>query len=138
MKNYTIVNRSIYYGNKPVYFLSKNQNATVIRECAENVHRFLLDNADITMLGDNSIFDLRIMSCASEDFYYIIDALNELNHDLLEDPDEEPYFAIDDNIKPSEFFGNVLIKWDMRSHSYKCYDMGIMDLQTLHDMLVFG
>lgn len=138
MKNYTIINRSIYYGDKPVYFLSKDQNATVIRECAENVHRFLLDNADMTMLGDNSIFDLHIMSCASEDFYYVMDALNELNHDLLEEPDEEPYFAIDDNIKPAEFFGNVLIKWDMRSHSYKCYDMGIMDLKTLHDMLVFG
>lgn len=138
MKNYTIINRSIYYGDKPVYFLSKDQNATAIRECAENVHRFLLDNADISMLGDNSIFDLRIMSCASEDFYYVMDALNELNHDLLEDPDEEPYFVIDDNIKPAEFFGNVLIKWDMRSHSYKCYDMGIMDLKTLHDMLVFG
>lgn len=138
MKNYTIINHSIYYGDKPVYFLSKAQNAAAIRECAENVHRFLLDNADISMLGDNSIFDLRIMSCASEDFYYVMDALNELNHDLLEDPDEEPYFVIDDNIKPAEFFGNVLIKWDMRSHSYKCYDMGIMDLKTLHDMLVFG
>ena len=138
MKNYTIINRSIYYGDKPVYFLSKDQNATLIRECAENVHRFLLDNTDISMLGDNSIFDWRIMSCASEDFYYVMDALKELNHDLLEEPDEEPYFVIDDNIKPAEFFGDVLIKWDMRSHSYKCYDMGIMDLQTLHDMLVFG
>lgn len=138
MKNYTIINRSIYYGDKPVYFLSKDQNAAVIRECAENVHRFLLDNADISMLGGNSILDWRVLSCAPEDFHYVMDAFNELNHDLLEDPDEEPYFAIDDNIKPAEFFGNVLIKWDMRSHSYKCYDMGIMDLQTLHDMLVCG
>lgn len=136
MKNYTIINRSIYYGDKPVYFLSKYQNADNIRECAENVHRFLLDNADISMLGGNSIFDWRVLSCAPEDFHYVMDAFNELNHDLLEDPDEEPYFPIDDNIKPAEFFGNVLIKWDMRSHSYKCYDMGIMDLQTLHDMLV--
>lgn len=138
MKEYTINNGFICYGTERAYALSKHQNADNIRECAENVHRFLLDNADISMLGDNSIFDLRIMSCAPEDFHYVMDAFNELNHDLLEDPDEEPYFVIDDNIKPSEFFGDVLIKWDMRSHSYKCHDMGIMDLRTLHDMLVFG
>jgi hypothetical protein len=138
MKKYTIENNWIYYGTEKVYAPSKHQNADNIRECAENVHRFLLDNADISMLGGSSIFDWLVLSCAPEDFHYVMDAFNELNHDLLEDPDEEPYFVIDDDVNPAEFFGNVLIKWDMRSHSYKCYDMGIMDLQTLHDMLVFG
>lgn len=138
MEKYTIHNGFIYYGAERVYALSKYQNADNIRECAENVHRFLLDNTDISMLGGNSIFDWRVLSCAKDDFYYVMDAFNELNHDLLEESDDEPYFPIDDNIKPAEFFGNVLIKWDMRSHSYKCYDMGVMDLKTLHDMLVFG
>ena len=108
MEKYTINNGFIYYGTERVYTLSKYQNADNIRECAENVHRFLLDNTDISMLGGNSIFDWLVLSCAKDDFYYVMDAFNELNHDLLVEPDDEPYFIIDDDIQPSEFFGNVL------------------------------
>ncbi len=138
MKEYTIHNDSIYYGSRGVYALGRYQDAQTIRECAENVHRFLLENADISMLRDNySVFDLHIFSCTPDDFPYIMDALNELNHDLQEEPDEEPYFLIDDSVKVSDFFGDVLVKMDYRSHRYKCYDMGVMGLQTLHNLLVF-
>lgn len=138
MKEYTIDNGWICYGNKEVYALGRQQNANLIRECAENVHQYLLENADISMLGDRSIFDLRIFSCSPDEFPYIVDALEELNHDLQEEPDEAPYFPIDNSVKMSDFFGDVLVKWDCRAHCYKCHDMGITDLQTLHDLMVFG
>lgn len=137
MKNYTINNGSICYGGNEVYALGRYQKADTIRECAENVHQYLLENADISMLGDRSIFDLRIFSCSSDEFPYIVDALEELNHDLQEEPDDAPYFPIDNSAKMSDFFGDILVKWDYRAHCYKLYDMGITDLQTLHNLLVF-
>lgn len=138
MKQYTINNNSIYYGNEPVYFLGSQQNAQTIKECVENVHRFLLDNADISMLGNNSIFELRLFSCAPVDFPSVVEALHNLNRELQEDPDDEPYFLINNDTKVSNFFGDVLVKQDYKTHCYKCYDMGITDLQDLHDLLVFG
>lgn len=138
MKEYTIDNDWICYGNDREYVLGKGQNANTIRECAENVHRYLLENADISMLGNNSIFCLRIFSCSSDELPYIIDALEELNHDLQEEPDEEPYFLFKDYRETSQFFGDVLVKINNRTHYYEYYDMATTDLQTLHDLMVFG
>lgn len=137
MKKYTINGNFICYGNEREYVLGKGQNAETIIESVENVHRFLLENADISMLGDNSIFCLRIFSCSSKDLPYIIDMLKDLNHDLQEEPDEEPYFLFKDYEKTSQFFGDVLAKINNRTHYYEYYDMGVMDLQTLHNLLVF-
>ena len=137
MENYTIKNGFICYGEKKVYALDSRQNAETIRESVENVHRYLLENADISLLGDKSIFDLFTFSCPNDDFPYIMDMFAELNNDLrVEDEDDHFVFTESKNLFPC--FGDILIKWDMKTHSYICYDMGVMDLRTIHDMLVFG
>lgn len=139
MKKYTVKNGCICYDGKEVYALDRRQNAEVICECAQNVHLYLLENADISLLSkDCSIFDLRIFSCNINDLPYIEDAFAELNHDLKTEPDEEDYFVIENNPYLTPCNGDVLIKWDMKSHSYKCYDMSALDLKDLHDLLIFG
>lgn len=139
MKKYEIIDKAIYYGDKVAYFLEPQQNAQAICECAQNVHLYLLENADLSMWSkDRSIFDMSIFSCNINDLPYIKDAIAELNHTLKVEPDEEDYFVIDDNPYLIPCYGDVLVKWDMKSHSYKCYDMGALDLKDLHDILVFG
>lgn len=139
MKKYTVKNGFICYGDEEVYALDRQQNAEVICECVQNVHLYLLENADISLLSKNrSIFDLRIFSCDINELLYIKDAIAELNHTLKAEPDEEDYFVIEDNPYLTPCHGDVLIKWDMKSHSYKCYDMGALDLKDLHDLLIFG
>jgi hypothetical protein len=138
MKQYTIENRAIYYGGKVAYFLDRRQDAEKVLECAKNVHIFLKENADISLLGDNSIFELLTFSCSAQDFPYIKDAIAELNSTLKVEPDDEDYYIIEDNPYLTPCYGDVLIKWDRKSHSHKCYDMGALDLKDLHDLLVFG
>lgn len=139
MKKYTVKNGFVCYGDKEVYALDRQHNAEVICECAQNVHLYLLENADISLLSkDRSIFDLLIFSCRIDELPYIKDAFAELNHDLKTEPDEEDYFVIDDNPYLTPCYGDVLIKWDIKTHSYKCYDMSALDLKDLHNLLVFG
>ena len=135
MKNYTIQNGFICYGNEKVYALDARQNAETIRECVENIHYYLFENADISLLDNQSIFDLLIFSCSKDDFPYIMDMFVELNHDLRIDPDDNDHFIFTESENLFPCFGDVLIKWDIKTHSYICYDMGIMDLQTIRTML---
>jgi hypothetical protein len=134
MENYTIENGFICYGNKKVYYVGTLKNAQTIRESVENIHRYLFENADISLLENQSIFDLLTFSCSKDDFPYIMDMFMELNHDLGE-PDEEGYFTFTENKNLFPCYGDVLIKWDIKTHSYICYDMGVMDLQTIRKML---
>ena len=136
MKNYTIKNGYICYGDAQVYALSPQQNAESIRESVEYIHRYLLENADISLLrADTSLFDVCTFSCPAEDLPYILDMFAELNLDLKADPDEEDYFIFEETKNLHPCFGDVLIKWNMETHSYVCYDMGLMDLHTLLKML---
>jgi hypothetical protein len=135
MKEYTIHNGFIYYGDKAVYALDRRQNAERTLECAQNVHQYLTENADISLLDNESIFDLLIFSCSAEELPYIMDAFMELNHDLKTDPDDEDYFTFKESANLHPCFGDVLVKWDIKTHSYICHDMGTMDLQTLKAML---
>lgn len=135
MKNYTIENGFICYDGKAVYVLDRRQNAERTLECVQNVHQYLTENADISLLDNNSIFDLLVFSCSAEELPYIMDAFMELNHDLKADPDDADYFTFEESANLYPCFGNVLVKWNIKTHSYICYDMGTMDLQTLREML---
>ena len=130
MKNYTIENGFLCYGNEKVYALDSRQNAETIRERVETIHCYLLENADISLLDNRSLFDLLTFSCSKDNFPYIMDMFTELNNDLI-----EKYFAFTENRNLFPCFGDVLIKWDIKTHSYLCYDMGVMDLQTIRKML---
>lgn len=135
MKQYTIKDGFIYYNGAKVYALDSRQNAEVVREVAQNLHQYLLDNADISLLEDASIFDLLTFSCSSEEFPALMDGFAELNHDLRVEPGEEDYFVFNQSPVLLPCLGDVLIKWDIHTHTYVCYDMGVMDLQTLRTML---
>jgi hypothetical protein len=135
MKNYTIKNGFICYGEEKVYALDTQQNAETIRECAANVHSYLSENADISLLENQSIFDLFTFSCSKDEFPYIMDMFAELNHDLRVEPDESEYFTFVESANLFPCFGDILVKWDIKTHSYICYDMGVMDLQTIRKML---
>jgi hypothetical protein len=136
MEQYTINGHFIYYGNTRAYALDNRHNAKQICEMAQNIHKYLLDNADISLLeNDYSIFDLLTFSCSSEEFQSVMDMFAELNNGLKVEPDEEDYFIFNQSPVLLPCLGDVLIKWDINTHTYVCYDMGVMDLQTLRTML---
>lgn len=135
MKQYTSNGHFIYYGNTRVFALDNRHNAEQICEMAQNTHQHLLYNADISLLEDDSIFDLLTFSCSSEEFPHIMDMFAELNHGLKVEPDEDDYFIFTQSPVLFPCYGDVLIKWNMNTHTYTCYDMGTMDLHTLRTML---
>lgn len=135
MKDYTIKNGFICYGGKKVYALDTRHNAERIRESIQNIHSYLMENADISLLNGNSLFELLTFSCPTSEYSYIMDMFTELNHDLRAEPDEQDHFTFNESANLFPCCGDMLIKWDMKTHSYICYDMGTMDLQTLREML---